>query len=324
MHEPIKVCDSKYLLIIPIIGIIFSLPCLILSVFSGIQNQDNETIFYCSTCFGGMLLLCILLLVYFLRRKLLLYENHLFYTPAFGRTRTFSYSEIRSVVPVGEKYTIYDYNGKKLASFETNMPAASTAINYLAMKNVKIEPLKLLSLPAKVSNWLSNLGTPYRDNYTTFIFPASTVKKQKRQLRAVRLLLLLLSILTLFLPRRWISAISILILLLIYLPHLIFYPKMSWKRYSDESYVPFPALGCIISLFILYTSLITMHIEIEKGSWIMISIILALVLSIPYLLLLHVQRIKVPPSESILAACTFFLLSLCFSPSIYYLASTIF
>lgn len=320
MQKPIKVCDSKFILIISIICLIFFLPSFILAAFSDIVNQDMSMI----AVFGGSALLGLWLLIDFLRRKLLLYEDHISYTPTFGRTRAFSYSEIRSVVPTGEKYTIYGYNGEKLAAFETNMPAASTAINYLAMKQVKIEPPKFLSLPVKISNWLSNLGTPYRDTCTTFIFPVSTVKKQKRQLRAVRLLLLLLSILAIFLPRKWIPAISILILLLIYLPHLIYYPKMSWKRYSDESYVPFPALSCIISLFILYTSLITMHMEIEKGKWIIVFIILALVLSAPYPLLLHIQKIKVPATEFILTVCIFFLLSLCFAPSIYYLASTIF
>lgn len=46
-------------------------------------------------------------------------------------------------------------------------------------KHVKIEPRKLLTLPAKISSRLSDLGTPYRDAYTTFIFPASAIKKKK-------------------------------------------------------------------------------------------------------------------------------------------------
>lgn len=321
MQQPIKVCDNKLLSILPILCLFFCLPCLILSVLSGIQNQDRETIFFCSLGFGGMLLLSILLLVYLLRRKLLLYEDHISYTPAFGRARTFSYAEIRSVTPSWEKYIIYDYNGAKLAVFEVNMPAAPMAIAYLEEKHVKIEPRKLLTLPAKISSRLSDLGTPYRDAYTTFIFPASTIKKKKRQLRAVRLLSLFLCIFMIVLPGKWVQAISILILLLLYLPFLVYYPKIGLEKDKENSFLPFPGFSCVIGLFILYTTLMADYIKIEKGLWIPVSVLLTLVLSAPYLLLLRAWKIKVPPAEIFLTVTHFFLLSLCFAPSVHYLLS---
>lgn len=140
IQEPIRVHDSRFLLMICILCSVFFVLCLIFSTISGIQKQDMETLLICIPVFGGLALLGIGLSISNSRRVLLLYDNYFSYTPSFGRTKTFSYTEIQSIVQKHERFILYGYDGSKLAVFEINMPAFLTAFRFLMEKHVPFTP----------------------------------------------------------------------------------------------------------------------------------------------------------------------------------------
>ena len=117
MKEPLIAKDSIIILIISILCTLFFAVCLVLSTASYLGKNDMESLTLCALIFGGFTLLGLLLTVYCIRRRLVLYDSYAAYTPSFGRTRRFSYSEIQSVVQKREKFIIYSYDGRKLAVF---------------------------------------------------------------------------------------------------------------------------------------------------------------------------------------------------------------
>ncbi len=147
MTEPIKVQDSRFLLAVCIPCTVFFGPGLILSAISGMRKQDMDILLICIPVFGGFLLMGLLLSVTVIRRKLLLYEDHISYTPAFGRTRSFSYEEIKYMRQTGAHFILYGYDSSKLAVFENNMPAFLEGFNFLMEKGVRFIPQNLPSPP---------------------------------------------------------------------------------------------------------------------------------------------------------------------------------
>lgn len=136
IREPICVHDSRFLLMLYILCSVFFILCLIFSTISGIRKHDMETLLICIPVFGSLALLGIGLSISNLRRALLLYDSYFSYTPSFGRTRTYSYTEIQSIVQKRDQFILYGYDGSKLAAFEVNMPAFLNALYFLMEKRV--------------------------------------------------------------------------------------------------------------------------------------------------------------------------------------------
>ena len=142
MEEPIKiqVRDSRFFLAVCVLcSIVFGF-FLIAFTVTGIKKQDMEALKLCIPIFGGLLLLCAGLSISILRRTLTLYDSYFSYTPSFGRTGTFSYTEIKALVEKRERFILYGYDGAKLAIFENNMPAFAEAVNFLIEKHVYFVP----------------------------------------------------------------------------------------------------------------------------------------------------------------------------------------
>ena len=198
MKKPLIVKDSIIILIISILCTLFFAACLVLSVASYLGKNDMESLILCALIFGGFTLSGLLLTVYCIRRRLVFYDNYAAYTPPLGRTRRFSYSEIRSVVQKREKFIIYGYDDRKLAVFENNMPAFYEALCLLDEKYVKIIPARsaygeradipyasspdaasgMSARPAARKNKRLNLTD--KDAYLRARYSAEAVGKQKR------------------------------------------------------------------------------------------------------------------------------------------------
>lgn len=134
--------ESKLLLIVGVLGVaVFSL-FLSLSVYTGITNDDRSTLIVCIPGFGGFVLLGACLILDYFRRKLILYTDHISYTPAVGRTRSYSYQEVSYIRPGIEHLYLYSHSGKKLVPLELNMCGIYEALYYLHEKGIEIEERK--------------------------------------------------------------------------------------------------------------------------------------------------------------------------------------
>lgn len=324
MEKQVEVRESRIILIISIAStFLFSL-CLTFCVCSCIRNQDMETLLVCIPIFGGFILLGVFLLLDSCRRKLVLYSGCFSYTPALGRTGTFSYSEIQSVVPKGEKYIIYGYDGARLAVFEINMPACSDALKYLLEKQVKISPRApffFSPLPGKIPDWSLNLHLTDKDAYIRSGYSSVSTRNQKRITRVIQSAMVILCILAIPLSTKRMLTVYILVLLSAYFQFLLFYPKMSLEtgKNCDENHIPFPMLPCIISMVFLL-SFIDLF-QMEEGIWLPMSAAMTAILLIPYLIVLCVRRIKEHPLKILLAAGILFLLSFVMVPPVNYVTA---
>ncbi len=95
-------------------------------------------------------------------------------------------------------------------------------------------------------------------------------------------------------------AVWILILLFNYGMFLVFYPKMILEKEKDcdAHHLPFPVLSSGISLLFLLTFSDTLNVE--AGKWLPMSAVCLLVLLLPFLLILHIRRIRVRPLSLLL------------------------
>lgn len=326
MKKPLIVKDSIIILIISILCTLFFAACLVLSVASYLGKNDMESLILCALIFGGFTLPGLLLTVYCIRRRLVFYDNYAAYTPPFGRTRRFSYSEIRSVVQKREKFIIYGYDDRKLAVFENNMPAFYEALCLLDEKYVKIIPARsaygeradipyasspdaasgMSARPAARKNKRLNLTD--KDAYLRARYSAEAVGKQKRIIRAVHIALIILSLSAVFLPLKGRLSVYILTLLFPYFVFLFFYPRLTLEKAKncDEYHIPFPMAACFISL--LFSLRFVTTTNMEENTWIFASAVLLFILLIPCLVMLRLRRIKEHPLLLVgLAAALFFL-----------------
>lgn len=202
MEKPVLLHDSRPLLVISIFCTAFFVSCLILSTLSGIRKQDMETLKICIPSFGGLSLLGLLLSLNFARRKLILFEDRISYTPPFGRTRCFSYSEVQHALPRGEQYILFAHDGSKMAVFEVNMPGYPEAIRCLLAHQVKvIPPQPLLPSPffEKTAGWIARFNRIFPKSHYRSTYNAQAAQKQKRIANIIRILLTILCIVILFL-----------------------------------------------------------------------------------------------------------------------------
>ena len=85
----------------------------------------------------GWILLFVWVTVISIRWKLVLLEEHFEYTPSFGKTRKFSYSDLQKLsLTRSNAVALYDRQGKKLtvlSGFETN---ADAAVIFLRAKGI--------------------------------------------------------------------------------------------------------------------------------------------------------------------------------------------
>ena len=344
MKEPLIVKDSIIILIISILCTLFFAVCLVLSTASYLGKNDMESLTLCALIFGGFTLLGLLLTVYCIRRRLVLYDSYAAYTPSFGRTRRFSYSEIQSVVQKREKFIIYSYDGRKLAVFENNMPAFFETLCFLDEKYVKIVPAGSAAgagadmasgtspdaafgaapgttFRQKMADFNKRLNLTDKDAYLRARCSAEAVGKQRKIIRAVHIALIILSLSALFLPLKGRLAVYILTLLFPYFVFLFFYPKLTLEkaRNCDEYHIPFPMAACFVSLLFSLSFVTTTNME--DNTWIFASAVLLFILLIPCLVMLRLRRIKEHPLLLIGLAAVLFFLSFFLMPAACYVTS---
>ncbi len=327
MDEPIKLRDSRCFLIFSIVCTVFFALCLFFSTISGIRGQDMDTLLICIPIFGGLTLFGMLLFLYFFRRKLLLYDRYVSYTPAFGKTRIFSYSEIGYILPKMEKYIIYSYDGRKLAVFENNMPAFPIAYDYLIEKQVEFVPRQPL-VPAGYAflrKKSGGLDKPFHftdmDDYIASHCSVQKIERQKKATRIFSILMMILWLMAIRFPKRWMLLTYILILLSNYLLCLALYPKLSLEsgKKCDGYHITVPFWPNILSMLFLLVFLET--INMGEGWWFSMSAALTTILLIPYFCMLCLRKIREHPFKLLGVAALLFVLSLLVIPPVNYVTA---
>ncbi len=130
----IEVHETKIPLIAGLTSVILFSIALFCAVLSSAVKGDILSAVICTLIFGAFILAGNYLIADYFRRKLLLYPDHLTYTPAVGKTRTISYQEIQVLKWRAERCVLYSQEGKRLAAFETNMTDSLNAVCYLNSK----------------------------------------------------------------------------------------------------------------------------------------------------------------------------------------------
>lgn len=85
----------------------------------------------------GWTVLFVWITVIGIRWKLVLLEEHFEYTPSFGKTRKFSYSDLQKLsLTRSNAVALYDRQGKKLTALSGLETNADAAVNFLKAKGV--------------------------------------------------------------------------------------------------------------------------------------------------------------------------------------------
>lgn len=319
--EILTVHESKFLLIISILcSVLFGL-CWFFSAKAGLTNHDIETLIICSLVFGGFTVLGIFLLINFFRRKLILYADHLSYTPGLGKTKTFSYHAIDLIILKMERCILYDSSRKKLASFEINMPGSPDALYYLAQKGITIENKNLSTPFLSDAKSRSDSYNSYIEGYISNRWSPERIAKEKKITRILAFVLVIFCAVSLFLPLKWLLSVQVLILLSLYFIYLFLYPKITVENVKKDDYtrIPLPFWSLAPSFLVIF-AFIT-NVNIKEGAWLSHSIIMMLLLLIPYFLVLAVRKIKMRLSNFLAMAFFIFILAFVFSPAINYAAT---
>lgn len=250
-----------------------------------------------------------------------MYADHLSYTPGLGKTKTFSYHAIDLIILKMERCILYDSSRKKLASFEINMPGSPDALCYLAQKGITIEN-KNLSIPfLSDAKSRSDSYNSYIESYISNRWSPERIAKEKKITRILGFVLVIFCAVSLFLPLKWLLSVQVLILLSLYFIFLFLYPKMTAENVKKDDYtrIPLPFWSLAPSFLVIF-AFIT-NVNIKEGAWLSHSIIMMLLLLIPYFLVLAVRKIKMRLSNLLAMAFFIFILAFVSSPAINYVAT---
>lgn len=268
---------------------------------------------------GGLLLLCLLLAWNLLRRKLILYADHFCYFPAFGHKRTFSYKDIQAVkvVPFSRQFQIISVNGKKLASFEANMPGYGNVLSYLEQKGIPF----WLPQPQKDISPMKRKAQKYKEEETAFILSRWSHEKilQERKAAALfRHILAVLCALSLFMPLRGRINVNLFILLCHFGLYLWMYPKMvfAYEKNSDDGdcRMPYPIICTGFSLIILLSA--TDNMNFDLSDIFLPAAFPAATLLTSYALVLLIKRRRESAGKILLVTMAVLLLSLTVTPAL--------
>ena len=268
--EIIRIKNKKWLFVLAVFGLLFFGMLYLLPVLSGATADDPALFIVLTLCCGPFLLLFFYALLEYFRRKLVIYTDHIAYTPAIGRTKVFYYHDIGTVkiIPFtyGDDYKIISRDGKKLASFESNMTGSREALEYLTEKNRHLEQSRFPLAPSPESKRRSEEKEKKKDArqqkmhqerlaYIMSKWSLETIAREKKAVNFFRFLSDTLCIVSLFLPFRPCAAINISILLFYWYLYLWFYPKMVVgyeKKMEGSAYLlPYPFIWCSVSVLIL-------------------------------------------------------------------------
>ncbi len=116
--------------------------------------------------------------------------------------------------------------------------------------------------------------------------------KEKKAVRIIGIALLLLAASSLLMPMKWTVFVCALTLLFSYSLYLYFYPKMIFKesKKCDEYHIAFPAWA--VWLCFLFLIPISSNLNFRENMWLLLSLILTGLLSIPYFLIQMIRRKK--------------------------------
>lgn len=268
--EIIRVQNKKWGLILAIFGLLFFGSMYYFLITSEDITEDITSFIIYTLCVGPFLALCFYVLLEYFRKKLIIYTDHITFTPVIGRKRTFYYHDIGTVkiipFPYGEDYKIISRDGKKLASFESNMTGSQDALEYLTSKNRHLKQSRFILAPSPESKRREEEKEKRKEERQlkehqerlAFImskWSLETIAREKKAVNFFRFLSGTLCIISLFLPFRPSAAINISILLFYWCLYLWFYPKMIFgyeKKLEGSAYfLPYPFILCSVSVLIL-------------------------------------------------------------------------
>lgn len=267
-------------------------------------------------------MLGIFLFIDFFRRKLILTSSCLRYVPAIGKSRTFYYDDIERIVTKREQFVMYSHEGKRLASFELNMNGCIEALYYLQKRQLSFTDKKKTSSHQRGASFFTKPGRcPGSNSHMDYLFKwsPSEIARQRKIIRILGILTTVLCFAAFILPLKWMFFTLLSIPLFYYCLYLWLFPKMilTDTKNCDEYHIPFPVFSCAIASLILLNFI--HRINMPMRTWMTFSLASAIILLIPYLIMLCIKRIKEHPLKLFSAACIFFLISMVMCHAINYI-----
>ncbi len=280
----IEVHETKIPLIAGLTSVILFSIALFCAVLSSAVKGDIPSAVICTLIFGAFILAGNYLIADYFRRKLLLYPDHLTYTPAVGKTRTISYQEIQVLKWQAERCVLYSREGKRLAAFETNMTDSLNAVCYLNSKGIFIDEKQNPRFKNADAKKQADIA------YISSRWTKEQIMKEKKAVRIIGIALLLLTASSFLLSMKWRIFVYALTLLFSYSLYLYFYPKMIFKesKKCDEYHIAFPAWA--VWLCFLFLIPISSNLNFRENMWLLLSLILTGLLSIPYFLIQMIRK----------------------------------
>ncbi len=318
MIEVVSVREKKLPLVVGIVDAVFFCLLCILSVYTGLKDNDLSTVILCGTIFGLFTLLGLYLILDYFRRRLVLYTGYLSYTPAVGKTRTYYYHEVAFICSRGERLLLYSHTGQKLLSIEINMRGWEEALFYFYEKGILVEERNVpLKLPV-----LKKLRLKSHREYIEKRWSEKRIAGERKMVRITGAVTALLCIVALFLlPVKGRLLVCILMMLLNYMLYLFLYPKviMEERKKCDAWHIPLSFWPYIVGggLLILFDT----DLNIENEAYLLHSTYMMLGLLAPYLLTLLVKRIRESFFKCLLVAGALYLLAFAMAPSANYIAT---
>ncbi len=114
--------------------------------------------------------------------------------------------------------------------------------------------------------------------------------KEKKAVRIIGIALLLLAASSLLMPMKWTVFVCVLTLLFSYSLYLYFYPRIIFEesKKCDEYHIAFPAWA--VWLCFLFLIPISSNLNFRENMWLLLSLILTGLLSIPYFLIQMIRK----------------------------------
>lgn len=136
-NTPLKVQAPKSLILMGWFAVLFFVALLLFPFIMMLREEESSLLF---TVVIGVIGFCpisvfICMVVAAARRKLVLLEDHFEYTPSFGKTRNFSYSDLQKI-SLSRAYVLYDCQGKRLTVFSGLETNADAAVEFFRAKGV--------------------------------------------------------------------------------------------------------------------------------------------------------------------------------------------
>lgn len=228
--KEIEVREKIFSLLIGIISFLFSLFCLFFSLKSAVSNHDISLLLISIFIFGGFFLISVFLILMYFRRKIVFSFHEIKYIPSVGEIKVYNFTDILKVVVKNERYIVYDYENRKMFSFENNMKNSWDAIEFLKSREIVFE-YPILERTKK-NNEKVEQEEKRNISYIKAHWDLKVIRKQEMIIRILSFSFLIILLSSIFFFKKYMIHISLFIFIFHEILFLVLYPKYNVIRKS--------------------------------------------------------------------------------------------